>query len=236
MASTPAVVSGAMARASATSLAGGVRTRSASPRRMAWTIWRAARSASIESSGKASLMLNQAYSARCRPLKVAWRGLPVRIRPGQIVVTDLYSEEAPFIRYATGDVGVASSRICPCGRALPLLEHIEGRSNDLIMAPDGRLINSLALIYPLREIAGIEQYRIVQKHRDCFHVQIACSADYRQESEQRIRAAWDTLLRVGVRVTFEYVPRVAPDPRGKFRHVVSEVPSSEPAVPPALSA
>ena len=36
---------------------------------------------------KRSLMANQAYSARCRPLKTALRGLPVRISPGQTVVT-----------------------------------------------------------------------------------------------------------------------------------------------------
>ena len=32
-------------------------------------------------------MLNQAHSARWGPLNVALRGLPVRIMPGQIVVT-----------------------------------------------------------------------------------------------------------------------------------------------------
>ena len=48
---------------------------------------RAARSALIEMSGFASLMLNHAYSALCLPLKLALRGLPVRISPGQMVVT-----------------------------------------------------------------------------------------------------------------------------------------------------
>ena len=146
--------------------------------------------------------------------------------PGEIVVTDLYSEEAPFLRYATGDVGVASSRQCPCGRALPLLEHIEGRSNDLVVAPDGRLINSLALVYPLREIDGIEQYRIAQKQVDSFHVQLTCNGEYRKEGEARIRNGWAQLLRGPVHVTFEYLPRIPPDPRGKFRHVVSELPAT----------
>ena len=40
-------------------------------------------------------------------------GRPVRPgESGEIVVTDLYSAEAPFIRYATGDIGVASTRAC----------------------------------------------------------------------------------------------------------------------------
>jgi phenylacetate-CoA ligase len=154
-------------------------------------------------------------------------GQPVAAgQSGEIVVTDLYSAEAPFIRYATGDIGVESSRVCPCGRALPLLEHIEGRSNDLVLAPDGRLINSLALVYPLRGESGIEQYRITQKQLDWFHVQLTCSAEFQAQSEERIRAGWTQLLRAPVRVTFEYLPRIPPDPRGKFRHVVSEIPAA----------
>ena len=142
---------------------------------------------------------------------------------GEIVVTDLYSEESPFLRYATGDIGVASAQQCSCGRALPLLERIEGRSNDLVVAPDGRLINALALVYPLRGIEGIEQYRICQKEVDWFHVQMSCASAFRSDAEERIRAGWRQLLRAPVRVTFEYLPRIPPDPRGKFRHVVSEV-------------
>jgi phenylacetate-CoA ligase len=146
--------------------------------------------------------------------------------PGEIVVTDLFSEEAPFIRYATGDIGVASNRTCPCGRPLPLLAHIEGRSNDLVVAPDGRLINSLALVYPLREVEGIEQYRICQKEIDWFHVQLTCVADRRALAEERIRSGWQQLLRAPIRVTFEYLPRIPAEARGKFRHVVSEVPAT----------
>ena len=155
-------------------------------------------------------------------------GRPVALgETGEIVVTDLYSEEAPFVRYATGDFGVASSRACECGRTLPLLERIEGRSNDLVVAPDGRLINALALVYPLRDIEGIEQYRIAQKQVDSFHVQMTCNSQFRKDGEERIRAGWTQLLRAPVRVTFEYLPRIPPDPRGKFRHIVSEVPAAK---------
>jgi phenylacetate-CoA ligase len=156
--------------------------------------------------------------------------------PGEIVVTDLYSDEAPFIRYATGDIGVASTRLCVCGRALPLLERIEGRSNDLVVAPDGRRINSLALVYPLREISGIEQYRISQKELDCFHVQMVCNGSFPTDGEDRIRRGWSQLLRTRVRVTFEYLSRIPAEPKGKFRHVVSEVGQAESAVEKAVTA
>ena len=143
---------------------------------------------------------------------------------GEIVVTDLYSHEAPFMRYETGDVGVLSTRACRCGRALPLFEKIEGRANDLIVAPDGRVINSLALIYPVREITGIEHFRILQKVVNRFHVEIVRNQDFRTQDEDQIRELWTKLLRSSIQVTFEYLPSLRVERSGKFRHVVSEVP------------
>jgi phenylacetate-CoA ligase len=143
--------------------------------------------------------------------------------PGQIVVTDLYSHEAPFLRYATGDLGVISGRRCPCGRALPILERIDGRSNDVILSPDGRIINDQSLVYLLREVEGIEQFRISQKRVDWLHVEVVATLSFRKESEDRIRRGWSVLLRCPLEVTFEYVTRLTPERSGKFRHVVSEL-------------
>ena len=146
--------------------------------------------------------------------------------PGEIVITDLYSHEAPFIRYATGDIAVLSARRCPCGRALPLLERVEGRSNDSITSPDGRAINSLALIYSVREIEGIERFKITQKTLTSFHVQLVRNARYSTNSEERIRKGWTQLLRAPVTVTFEYLQELPIDRSGKFRHVVSDLQAS----------
>ena len=146
-------------------------------------------------------------------------------QPGEIVVTDLYSEEAPFVRYATGDLAVLSARSCPCGRALPLIERIEGRSNDSIVAPDGRIINSLAVVYPVREVEGIEQFRICQKAVDRFHIQIVRNEHFSKAGEEHIRQGWTQLLRVPLEVTFEYLPNFPAERSGKFRHVVSELPN-----------
>ena len=137
-------------------------------------------------------------------------------QPGEIVITDLYSHEAPFIRYATGDIGVVSSRRCPCGRPLPLLERIEGRSNDVIVAADGRNINSLALIYAVREIDGIERFRITQKTIGSFHVQLVRNGRYSTDTEERIRKNWTQLLRSAITVTFEYVSDIPAERSGKF--------------------
>jgi len=152
------------------------------------------------------------------------QGHPVPVgEPGEIVVTDLYSHEAPFLRYATGDIAVWSQRTCLCGRALPLLDRIDGRSNDSILAPDGRIINSLAVVYPVREVKGIEQFRICQNKVDAFHVQIVPNQQFRVDAENQIRNAWEKLLRSELDITFEYMASLPAERSGKFRHVVSKV-------------
>jgi phenylacetate-CoA ligase len=156
------------------------------------------------------------------------RGRPVPAgEPGQIVVTDLYSHEAPFIRYVTGDVGAVSARRCPCGRPLPLLERLEGRSNSAVVTSDGRIMHGQSLVARVMDVEGIEQFHIHQQRVDRFHVQIVPNVNYRRDvGEQRIRGGWQQLLRTPIEVTFEYVSKIEPDPRGKFRHIVSDVAAS----------
>jgi phenylacetate-CoA ligase len=56
---------------------------------------------------------------------------------GRIVVTPLFEFAMPFVRYDLGDYAVMSSAPCPCGRGLPSLARIAGRSRHLFMMPDG---------------------------------------------------------------------------------------------------
>jgi phenylacetate-CoA ligase len=143
---------------------------------------------------------------------------------GEIVVTDLYSHEAPFVRYATGDMGVLSLRSCPCGRPLPLLERLEGRANDSIATPDGRFMHGQSLIGFVMNIDGIEQFRIYQKAIDRFHIQIVRNDRFPRNAEDQIRQSWSDRLRAPLQVTFEYPETLGTERSGKFRYIVSEIP------------
>jgi len=149
-----------------------------------------------------------------------------RLRPGElgeIVVTHLDTPEMPFIRYRTGDMGALSTAPCACGRTLPLLERIEGRKSDFIVAPDGRVLHGLSLIYVLRKIAGIEQFRITQKELDEFEVELVTSACFQKESECLIRDEFVQRLRAPVTVRIQYLSGILPGKNGKFRYVISEL-------------
>ena len=104
-----------------------------------------------------------------------------------------------------------------------MFERLEGRSNDSIATPDGRLINSLAMVYPLREVEGIERYQIIQKSLDWFHVRLIRNSKYPGDAERRISSAWEYLFRCRLQVDFEYVSTLGSGTSGKFRHVISEI-------------
>lgn len=148
---------------------------------------------------------------------------------GEIVVTDLYSHEAPFIRYRTGDRGVLSSKKCRCGRALPLLEKFEGRATDFISTPDGRVLPGGSMFYVFYGIDGIDQFKVVQKSVDNFHVQIVAGKKYCREDEHKIRDGFERRMRAPVQVKFEYLESFPFEKTGKFRCVTSEV-AGDPAI------
>ncbi len=142
---------------------------------------------------------------------------------GEIVVTHMATKDFPFIRYRTGDVGVLDTERCPCGRGLPLLKEIQGRTTDFIVAQDGTVLHGLALIYVLRDLPGVAEFKIVQESLDLTRVQIVKGPGYSSEAEKEIRQVFQKRLGSGVKIEIEYVERIAAEKSGKFRYVVSRV-------------
>ncbi|MES2298303.1 MAG: AMP-binding protein [Pseudomonadota bacterium] len=152
----------------------------------------------------------------------AGRALPIG-QSGQIVVTHLATRDFPFIRYATGDIGALSHRACPCGRTLPLLEQIEGRSTDFVHASDGRVMHGLALIYILRELPQIRAFKIVQESVDQTRVLVVATPSLPATVKATIETGFKARLGAQVRVLIDEVGSIAPEASGKFRYVVSHV-------------
>jgi len=142
---------------------------------------------------------------------------------GEIVVTHLATSELPFIRYRTGDVGVLDDRRCPCGRGLPLLKEVQGRSTDFVVAADGTVMHGLALIYVLRELPGIASFKIIQHTRSQLEVQVVPTAAFSDATETVIREGLGKRLGSSVEIKVHRVSEIAPEKSGKFRYVVSKV-------------
>jgi phenylacetate-CoA ligase len=106
---------------------------------------------------------------------------------GRIVATSLFRFATPMVRYLIGDIAVPSEEMCPCGRSFPLMESIQGRADDCLSLPDGRLISPLTAMAVMEHIQGVRKYRIVQESVDklIFHVEPEVGRENIAEEVQR---------------------------------------------------
>jgi len=142
---------------------------------------------------------------------------------GEIVVSHMATRDFPMLRYRTGDVGLLSAKRCECGRGLPVLAEVQGRSTDFIVAADGTVMHGLALIYTLRDMPGVAKFRIEQISLTHTQVQIVAESGLRPDAEAQIELEFRQRLGAAVRVEVSRVADIPPERSGKFRYVVSRV-------------
>jgi phenylacetate-CoA ligase len=142
---------------------------------------------------------------------------------GEIVVTHLATSDFPFIRYRTGDIGVLDTNACTCGRGLPLLKEIQGRSTDFVVAQDGTVLHGLALIYILRDLPQVRAFKIVQESLELTHVFVVPEGEFSSELVEKIKAGFRARLGQGVTIILDQVAEIPAEKSGKFRYVISKV-------------
>ena len=142
---------------------------------------------------------------------------------GEIVITHLSTGDFPFVRYRTGDVGSLSQQTCSCGRGLPVLAEIEGRSTDFVRAADGTVLHGLALIYVLREIPEVEEFKIVQESLTRITLQLVTSSRETAQLERTVTEQFRRRLGDSLVINFVYVSKIEREASGKFRYVVSQL-------------
>jgi phenylacetate-CoA ligase len=101
---------------------------------------------------------------------------------GRVVVTPFSSSAQPLIRYDQGDRAVAGAR-CPCGRTLPVLDSIVGRSTADFIHPNGR--SSARLPFELRKLLGAGQWQIAQVGPNNYEVRFT-RRDWGQPREEAL--------------------------------------------------
>ena len=143
---------------------------------------------------------------------------------GEAVITSLVSAAQPFIRYRTGDVVRRSGRTDPGGRGLAVLDAVVGRQTDFIVAADGRIMHALAVIYVLRAVPGVGQFKLIQHAIDQLEVQVVPDARWNDAAREAVVRGLRARLGATLAVDFRLLDAIAPEASGKHRYVVSHVP------------
>jgi phenylacetate-CoA ligase len=141
---------------------------------------------------------------------------------GIIVVTSLNDYAMPFIRYAPGDMAIQGKGACLCGRGLPVLEKIIGRSSDLFELANGRVLNGLSI--PFEEWADkIEKFQLIQEEPDLIVLKLIPKDIYTEKDETQIMDLLKFNAGEGIKIQIEKVKNLESTSAGKFKYVISKV-------------
>lgn len=138
---------------------------------------------------------------------------------GELFITNLHSDAFPLIRYAIGDAGVPSAKMCSCGRVLPLLEHVSGRTADCIHLSDGRKLSPYSLTCAVRDVQGVRRFQVIQETMDRIMVRVI-PKDGPVDPEQ-ITSVIQKAVGNPVSVSVEQVDTLPLESNGKFKIVKS---------------
>jgi phenylacetate-CoA ligase len=142
---------------------------------------------------------------------------------GEIIVTGLYNYKMPLIRYNLGDIGIPTDEECPCGRNWPLIKSIEGRSDDYLILPSGKVI-SPRNINVIEGIPGIIQYRTIQERKDRFVVLIIPDKDFSSETEKKIKEKINLgCLGENINIEIRLVDEIPRERTGKLKTIISQI-------------
>jgi len=125
----------------------------------------------------------------------------------------------PFIRYDTGDMGVFSSEECSCGRKLPLMKKILGRTTDILRFKTGAVLSGPSLTLIFKDF-DIRQYQVVQTGDDSMVVKIVKGKTYSEKDTEKIYRVLKDAVGDEVEVEFEFVDCIQPTKSGKWKIVI----------------
>lgn len=140
---------------------------------------------------------------------------------GKILITDLTNEAFPFIRYEIGDTGILSDETCSCGRGLPLLKQIEGRTGERILTGDGKFICVEPFAHLFKDFDVI-QFQVIQRSIDTLIIKIVRGPKFTEEEGFRLVTYLKRLFpRLNIKLEYTDTDHLLRTKSGKRKLVIS---------------
>jgi len=142
---------------------------------------------------------------------------------GEIVVTDLDNYVFPFIRYKIGDIGILSKSKCPCGRNLPLLESVEGRSFDLVLGSNGNRVPGNFFTLLRYSVNGIDKFQVIQEKFKEILIRLVVNKEWNEREQEHLLYLIKEKLGQEMKIDLLIVDSIKTGASGKFRWVTSQI-------------
>ncbi|MAE70907.1 MAG: hypothetical protein CME06_10620 [Gemmatimonadetes bacterium] len=140
---------------------------------------------------------------------------------GPLLITGLSHDATPMFRYRIGDVGTRAKKPCPCGRAGDSFLEVDGRIEDYVLTPDGRLVGRMDHVF--KEQLEVAEAQILQRDTSEVEVLIVPRDNYNESSQRSVIREIRSRLGGEIGIRIRLVGAIAREPNGKFRAVKSEV-------------
>jgi len=146
-------------------------------------------------------------------------------QPGRVVVTDLWSQAMPLIRYDLGDVAVMAER-CACGWEGPVLTRIEGRVFETVCDTAGNRVSPFAINSRIEDLEDIIQFQFVQHEPRRYTVRLCVLPLF--AGEETVRSRLMAILGSEAELAVEYVKEIPALTSGKRAYIVNEMEAAGP--------
>ena len=110
---------------------------------------------------------------------------------------------------------------CPCGRAGDCFLEVDGRIEDYVLTPDGRLVGRMD--HAFKEQLDVAEAQILQKDQSSIDLLIVPGATYNEASHRSVLREIRSRLGQEIEVRIHLVSSIPREPNGKFRAVKSRV-------------
>lgn len=142
---------------------------------------------------------------------------------GEVISTGLLNFDQPLIRYRIGDrISLGPDGDLPMSFNMPVIEQIDGRVEDIVVGPDGRVMVRFHGVFI--DHHGLIASQVIQERRDLIILRLITDANYMREVSETIMVnRIQSQLGFGVKVLFEYVTELPRTSTGKIKAVISKL-------------
>jgi phenylacetate-CoA ligase len=141
---------------------------------------------------------------------------------GRVVITTLHNFAMPLIRYEIGDYAEAGAP-CPCGRGLPVIARIMGRSRNIMTLPDGRQRWPSFVSERWSHLAPVRQLQLVQKSPSRMELRVVPERALTDAEVGNLIAAFQGSLGYPFEMELRQVAEIPRSASYKFEDFVSEI-------------
>lgn len=140
---------------------------------------------------------------------------------GELLVTSFTTYGTPLVRYRIGDSIKLSpnNKKCSCLSIFPMVEKIDGRSNDYILSPTYGKVNLGNISNSTKGVAGVISFQVIQKSLDHVDIKIVTNDDFDHIQEAKFVSALQERIGDSMTILLDNVDYIERENSGKFRIV-----------------